>query len=126
MTTPVKRALGLGAAHEGVAHWWAQRVSAVALVPLALWLATSLIALAGADHATVTLWLSQPLAAVLLLLTILATFYHAALGMQVIYEDYISTPWARLAADLATRFAAALLGALAAFSVLKIALAGQG
>jgi succinate dehydrogenase / fumarate reductase membrane anchor subunit len=121
-----RRALRLGSAHEGVGHWWAQRVSAIALVPLSLWLSASLIALAGADHATVALWLSQPLAAVLLLATIVAAFWHAALGMQVIYEDYISTPWVRIAADLATKLAAALFAALAAFSVLRIALSGEG
>ena len=89
LRTPLGRVRGLGSAKEGTAHWWAQRLTAIALVPLVLWFAVSLIVLAGADHATVAAWLRDPVAAVLMLLLILAGFHHAQLGMQVVIEDYV-------------------------------------
>ena len=91
LRTPLARAMGLGSAKEGVQHWWAQRVSAVALVLLGLWFVASLIALAGADHLRVVAWLHGPLAAVLTILMLAAVFYHTALGLQVVIEDYVHT-----------------------------------
>ena len=124
LRTPLGRVRGLGSAKEGTAHWWAQRLTAIALVPLVLWFAASLIVLAGADHATVAAWLRDPVAAVLMLLLILAGFHHAQLGMQVVIEDYVHSEGLKLALVTAVRFAAVALGIGAAFSVLKIALGG--
>ena len=124
LRTPLGRVRGLGSAKEGTAHWWAQRLTAIALVPLALWFAVSLIVLAGADHQAVTEWLGNPAAAVLMLLLILAGFHHAQLGLQVVIEDYVPGEGLRLTLVTAVKFAAVALGIGAAFSVLKVALGG--
>jgi succinate dehydrogenase / fumarate reductase membrane anchor subunit len=118
------RVRGLGAAHEGVSHWWQERVSALALIPLTLWFVASVLSLLGADQPIVALWIANPINAVLLLALIALTFHHAALGLQVVYEDYIDSAGPRAAAILLTKAAAALLGLLAALAVLKLALVG--
>lgn len=124
LRTPLGRVRGLGSAKEGTAHWWAQRLTAIALVPLVVWFAVSLIILTGADHATVTSWLANPAASVLMLLLILAAFHHAQLGMQVVIEDYVHTEWLKLTLLIAVKFAAIAFGIGAAFSVLKVAFGG--
>src|SRR6516162_1518099 len=86
LRSPLGRAIGLGSAKHGADHWWAQRVSAVALILLGLWFAASLIAHAGADHGAVVAWLRNPITAILMLLLVATTFYHAALGLQVVIE----------------------------------------
>lgn len=98
-----------------------QRVTALALIPLALWFVASIAGLSGAGHAAVRDWLSSPVVAVLMVLLSVATFYHAQLGLQVVYEDYIHNRAVRMAADLATKFAAAILAVASVFAVLKIA-----
>lgn len=121
LRSPLARARGLGSAKEGVHHWWAQRVSALALIPLVIWFVISLYGVLGEDHATVTEWVGQPLTSVLLVTLIIATFYHGAQGLQVVYEDYIAGHWARVACDLVTKGLAFLLAAAGVFAVLKIA-----
>jgi succinate dehydrogenase / fumarate reductase membrane anchor subunit len=118
------RVRGMGAAHAGVEHWWQERVSALALVPLTLWFVAAVLSLLGADQSAVAAWVAHPVNAVLLLALIAMTFHHAALGLQVVYEDYIDTAGPRTAAILATKGLALLLGLLAALAVLKLALAG--
>ena len=83
------REQGLGSAREGVGHWWMQRMTAVALIPLTLWLAASLVQHAGDDYVTLALWLRRPLVSVLIVLLLIALFYHMALGLQVVIEDYV-------------------------------------
>ncbi|GIX09887.1 succinate dehydrogenase, hydrophobic membrane anchor protein [Elioraea sp.] len=122
LRSPLGRVRGLGAAKEGVHHWWAQRVTALALVPLTLWFVASLLVLAGASHGEVALWAARPHNAVLLLALIGATFWHGALGLQVVIEDYIHAEGARLAAMLAMKAAMLLAGLSAALAVLKVAL----
>lgn len=124
LDTPLSRAIGLGSAKEGVHHWWAERISAVALVPLTLWFVASVIALAGADRAAFAAWVGHPIPAVLLVLLLIGTFYHGALGMQVVIEDYVGNEAARLGLIVIMKFAAALLAALGIFAVLKLAFAG--
>lgn len=89
MKSPVGRAAGLGSAREGVAHWWLERVTAIALVPLTLWLAASLIMLAGSDHARFIDWLQSPLVALLMISLLISLFSHLALGLRVVIEDYV-------------------------------------
>src|SRR5437763_3883690 len=89
MRSPLGRAIGLGSAKEGVEHWWRQRVSALALVPLTLWFVIAVIGLVGADRQALVAWLHNPMSAVLMVLLLIATFYHTALGLQVVIEDYI-------------------------------------
>jgi succinate dehydrogenase / fumarate reductase membrane anchor subunit len=121
LRTPLGRVRGLGSAKEGVAHWWAQRVTAVALIPLALWFVAAVAAHAGADHKTALDWLGQPFVAIVLVLLVVATFHHAQLGMQVVIEDYVHTEWARMALIVLVKFAAVALAIACIFAVLKIA-----
>lgn len=124
LRTDLGRARGLGSAKEGTGHWWAQRLTAIALVPLTLWFTASVIALTGTDLAAVRAWIADPLSAVLLLVLIAATFHHAQLGTRVVIEDYVHAEWLKIAGIVAVKFAAVLLAAIAAFAVLKIAVAG--
>ncbi|WP_439579139.1 succinate dehydrogenase, hydrophobic membrane anchor protein [Elioraea sp.] len=122
LRSPLGRVRGLGAAKEGAHHWWVQRLTAVALVPLTLWFIASVIVLAGASHGEVVLWMARPHNTVLLLVLIGATFWHGALGLQVVIEDYIRSDGTRLAAMLAMKAAMLLLALFAAIAVLKVAL----
>ena len=121
MRSPLGRAIGLGSAKEGVDHWWAERITAIALVPLTLWFVIAVIELAGADRAAFVEWVRHPVPAVLLVLLLIATFYHNALGLQVVIEDYVANEGAKLAALIVMKLAAFLLAALGIFSVLKLA-----
>ncbi|MEG3147689.1 succinate dehydrogenase, hydrophobic membrane anchor protein [Sphingomonas sp. RT2P30] len=89
MRSPLARAIGLGSAKDGVSAWWAQRVSAVALVPLTLWFVVSIIVHTGSDHTAFVGWLRTPLASIPMVLLLIALFYHTALGLQVVIEDYV-------------------------------------
>src|SRR5687768_14387163 len=96
MRSPLRRAQGLGSAKSGFKHWWAQRVSAVALIPLTLWILGWLLALAGSDYSTFTLWIQSPVTTILMVLFLIALFCHAALGVQVVIEDYIHVDWVKI------------------------------
>ncbi len=122
MRSSLGRARGLGSAKDGVGHWWLQRMTAVALVPLTLWFAAAIICQAGAGHAEVTAWLASPFPAIAMILLSIATFYHAALGLQVVIEDYVSSEGLRLAAIVAVKLACCALAVASIFAVLKIAL----
>ncbi|HWI29700.1 MAG TPA: succinate dehydrogenase, hydrophobic membrane anchor protein [Stellaceae bacterium] len=124
LRSPLGRAIGLGSAKEGVQHWWAQRVSAMALVLLGLWFVAALIAHAGADHAAVVHWLHAPVTAVLMVLLLAVVFYHAALGMQVVIEDYVHSEWLKLFSLLVMRLISFVLAAAGIFAVLRIAFGG--
>ncbi|MES1944373.1 succinate dehydrogenase, hydrophobic membrane anchor protein [Salinisphaera sp. PC39] len=120
--TPLARARGLGSAKDGVAHWWAQRITAVALVPLTLWLVVSIAARAGAGHEAVLAWLSSPVAAVAVVLFLGTLFYHSQLGLQVVVEDYVHSEWLKLATLVVLQFAHIVVAAAAIFAVLWMAL----
>jgi succinate dehydrogenase / fumarate reductase membrane anchor subunit len=122
LRSPLGRAIGLGSAKEGVEHWWRQRVTAVALVPLVLWLVISLIGLVGADRAALVAWVRQPMPAMLLILLLVATFYHAALGLQVVIEDYIHGEAMKLGAIVVMRLLCIVFVARGILAVLKLAL----
>lgn len=122
MRSPLGRAIGLGSAKEGVDHWWSQRITAIALVPLSLWFVASVIGLVGADIETVQNWVGLPLPAILLVLLLIATFYHASLGLQVVIEDYVHTELARLGLVVAARLLGFGFAVAGIFAVLSIAL----
>lgn len=122
--SPLGRVRGLGSAKEGVEHWWAQRLTAIALVPLILWFVVSVIGLVGADRMTLVAWAGNPINAVLLILLLAATFHHAQLGLQVVIEDYVHGHARKFVALIVVKFAAVLLGAITIFSVLKLAFGG--
>lgn len=119
--TPIKQARGLGSARSGVRHWWLQRVTAIALIPLGVWFAASFIALLGADYTTVTAWLSHPLNAILTALLVAVMFHHSALGIQVVIEDYVHGEALKIASLLVIKFIHVLLAAYGVFVVLRIA-----
>lgn len=122
MRSPLSRARGLGAARSGLSHWWAERVTSIALVPLTLWFIWSIYGLLGASQADVAAWVGRPLPLVLMLCLVLATFHHMQLGLQVVIEDYIHQERARLAALLVMRGGTFLLGVFGVVALLKIGL----
>jgi succinate dehydrogenase / fumarate reductase membrane anchor subunit len=122
MRSPLGRAVGLGSAKQGVEHWLIQRITAVALVPLALWFVIAVIELVGADFDTMQDWVGRPLPAILLVLLLIATFYHAALGLQVVIEDYVHGALGRLGLVILTRLACAALAVAGIVAVLTLAL----
>lgn len=126
LRSPLGRVIGLGSAKGGSGHWYAQRITAVALVILGLWFVASLAMLGpGAPHEAVTHWLRAPFSAVMALLLIVAGAYHALLGLQVVLEDYVGNKGTRTVVIIAVKFAlvvAALIGVLA---VLRLAFGVQ-
>jgi succinate dehydrogenase / fumarate reductase membrane anchor subunit len=118
---PLAKVRGLGSAKSGTHHWWLQRLTAVALIPLSLWFVASLISVATADYATAIAWLRSPLATVLCCALIVATFYHGQLGLQVVLEDYVHTEWLKLASIVLTQLLSLLLATACLFAVLSIA-----
>ncbi len=122
LKTPLGRALGLGSAREGTDHWWAQRVSAVALVLLGCWFALSLVTLGGMSYEHVHTYVADPLNSVLLSLLCAALAYHSYLGVAVIIEDYVHLPLAKVAALIVSRFAHVLVAALSVYAVLRVGL----
>ncbi|MFO1434751.1 MAG: succinate dehydrogenase, hydrophobic membrane anchor protein [Candidatus Competibacteraceae bacterium] len=124
LRTPIGRARGLGSAKEGVAHWWAQRVTAVALVPLTLWFVISLLFMARADYESLQAWIAQPLVTVLLVAFLFSLFYHTILGMQVVIEDYVHQEGAKFVSLMVMKFLLILLGGSAVIAVLRIAFGG--
>lgn len=122
LMTPLNRVLGLGTAKGAAEHWWLQRVTAIALLPLGLWFAYALLTLRGFDYASVTVWAQQPVTSLLLILFVVAVGYHSALGVQVVIEDYVTGKGSRAATLIASTLAHAGLTVAGAFAVLKIAL----
>jgi succinate dehydrogenase / fumarate reductase, membrane anchor subunit len=121
--SPLARARGLGSAKDGVEAWWLERVTAVALVPLTLWLTASLIAFTGRDYAAVIAWLRNPLAALLLVLLLLALFVHLALGLKVVIEDYVHSR-AKIPALIAARLGCVVLCAAGILATLSVSFGG--
>ncbi len=124
MRSPLGRARGLGSAKSGTQHWWAQRLTALALVPLTIWFVIAVVAATGADYTSARAFIGNPITAVLLILLIVATFHHAQLGLQVVIEDYVHTKPVEIALLLITKAAAVVLALAAIFAVLLIAFGG--
>jgi succinate dehydrogenase / fumarate reductase membrane anchor subunit len=121
MRSPLGRVRGLGSARGGTHHWWMQRVTSVALLPLTIWFALAAASLAGASYVETVAWIGRPWNAVLLLATIGLTFHHTAAGAQVIIEDYANQEWVKLGGILAVKAICVLLALASALAVLKIA-----
>ncbi|MBT8145005.1 MAG: succinate dehydrogenase, hydrophobic membrane anchor protein [Gammaproteobacteria bacterium] len=122
--TALGHVLGLGSAKDGTGHWWAQRVSAVAMVPLGLWFLFSVALLIGrgtVDYLSVIDWIASPVNAVALILLIATMCYHSALGVQVVIEDYVHGG-TKVVSLVLQKFAHAVLAAAGIFAVLRIAL----
>ncbi|MBC6417061.1 MAG: succinate dehydrogenase, hydrophobic membrane anchor protein [Rhodospirillales bacterium] len=122
--SPLGTVRGLGSAKEGVQHWWAQRVTAIALIPLGLWFVISVIVMAGASHDDMVAWLSSPFSAGIAVLLIVATFWHAMLGVQVVIEDYVHNEAMKIGLLLAIKGLLVLLGTACVLSVIVLLLQG--
>lgn len=124
LRSPLAAVLGRGAAGEGAAHWWAQRASALALVPLTLWFLLSLTRLPLDDYAAVTLWMANGTNPLWLALLLVALCFHSRLGVQVVIEDYVHSGALKFAALLLNSAAHLLLAGTGLYAVLRIALRG--
>jgi succinate dehydrogenase / fumarate reductase membrane anchor subunit len=121
LMSPLNRVLGLGTSKGAGEHWWLQRLTAVALLPLGLWFAFALLTLPSFDYATVVAWAREPLTSVLLILMVVAIGYHSSLGLQVVIEDYVTSKGLKAAALMASTLAHVGLSITAIYAVLRIA-----
>jgi succinate dehydrogenase / fumarate reductase membrane anchor subunit len=124
LRTELGRVRGLGSAKEGVRHWWAQRVTAIALIPLSLWFIAGIVFLIDVDRATAIQWLGSPVTLGLMSLFLIALIYHAVLGLQVVVEDYIHSHVAKLTLLLLIQFAGFALAAAGIIAMLLITIYG--
>lgn len=124
MKTPLAKVRGLGSAKDGTHHWWLQRVTAIANIPLVIFMVISFVGNVGKSHAEWVAWLKQPFASVLVILFIVNFVYHMRLGLQVLVEDYVHDHGTKIASMLVLTFACVLIAALSIFSVLRIAFGG--
>lgn len=122
--TPLARARGLGSARDGVEHWWMQRITAIANIPLVTWFVYSVVHLKGASYEAFTSWLALPVNAILMIFVVISVFYHAKLGAQVIVEDYVHNEGLKMIKLVGQKLF--FFGAAVAciFSILKIAFMG--
>jgi succinate dehydrogenase / fumarate reductase membrane anchor subunit len=123
-TTDRRRVQGSGAAHRGAGEWLKERISSLALIPLALWGLCSGATLSGGGYAGFVRWISSPLNAVLLGLTVLVSLFHMQLGLKVVVEDYVERPFTKGLLLLLNLFLCVVLGFVAVFAILKAALTG--
>ena len=121
LRSPLGKVLGAGSAKQGVHHWWMQRLTSVALVPLSIWFVVSLLSLPSFDHATVVAWMGQSWTALLLILFVLVAAWHSQLGVRVVVEDYVHGAGARTVTLVSVTFAHTLIAAAGVFAVLKVA-----
>src|SRR3979411_1464858 len=124
LRTPLARARGLGSARVGVHHWWAQRLTAIALIPLVVWFAISLVMMSGADYNVVRAWIGSPVVMVLLILVITVGLHHGQLGLQVVIEDYVHSDGWKLALIVVVRFIGVFFGLAAVVAILRIGFGG--
>lgn len=121
LKSPLAKARGLGSAHHGAEHWLYQKITAIANIPLVLWLVWSIVKLKAATYAEFTAWMGAPLNAILMILLIISVLYHARLGAQVVAEDYMPAGWMRMSKLIGIRLFFFAIGVACIFSVLKIA-----
>lgn len=124
MRSPLARVRGLGSSNDGIHHWWVQRLTGIALIPLVLWFVFYAVALASADLATVKAWVGTHFNPVLLILLIICMFHHGQLGLQVVIEDYIHKESVKVTSLILVKGGALLLGACSAFAVLRLTFGG--
>lgn len=124
MRTPLGRVRGLGSAKEGTNHFWEQRLTAIALIPLSVWLAVSIAQVAGADQATVAAWLGHPLSGLAMILFLAVGFFHFKLGLQVVIEDYVHSEATKITCLILNTFVSVVLALAGIVAVLKLMFGG--
>ncbi len=124
MRSPLGRVRGLGSTKVGTQHWVAERISAIALVPLSLWFVYSVVALNGADHATFKIWLGEHGNALLMISFVVALFYHAKMGLEVVVEDYVHNETLKVTTHFFIKFATFLSGLSCILATLRVAFIG--
>ena len=122
--SPLSKAMGSGSAKHGFSHWWLQRVSAIALIPMTLWFVFSMVCLSATGYNEAVAWLSSPFNATIMLLFTLTALFHGQTGLQTVIEDYIHTTWLNLTLLLSVKFASVIMAVVAVISVLKVVLGG--
>ena len=120
LRSPLSKVLGLGSAKDGTGHWWAQRITAVALIPLGLWFAISVLGMPLADYSAVRSWLAQPLNSILMILLIVSVLHHSQLGIQVVVEDYVHDDWLKILTVTLSRFLHIALAVAAIYALISI------
>ena len=120
---PLKQARGWGSAKDGTPHFIIQRITAIALIALGLYFLWLVISLIGSDYATARATVAAPWNAVLISAFLIAMFWHSQLGLQVVIEDYVQTPWLAVTSQLLVRFICALAALASVFAVIRISVA---
>ena len=120
MRSPLGRARGLGAAKAGAVHWWVQRLTSLALVPLTLWFLCAMVRMIGSTRDDVVYWMAGPLPIVLMIALVIATFHHLQAGLQVLIEDYVQHGWLRIGSILLVKGLCALLALACIISALRL------
>jgi succinate dehydrogenase / fumarate reductase membrane anchor subunit len=124
LRSPLGRVAGLGSAKNGVHHWWMQRLTSIALVPLTIWFTVAILSLPSLDHVTVISWVAQSWNALLLILLVLVATYHSQLGVQVVVEDYVHDTGMKTLTLVVLTFVHAFLAIAGVFAVLRVAFGG--
>ena len=124
LRSPLGTVSGLGSAKSGVHHWWLQRLTSIALVPLTIWFTVSILSLPSMDHVTVIAWMAQSWTALLLIVLVLVATYHSQLGVRVVVEDYVHATGMKTLTLVIVTFAHALLAVAGVFAILKVAFGG--
>lgn len=120
LRTSLGRVRGLGSAKDGARHWWAQRLTAIALVPLTFWLVYSIVCMTTLDYIAAIGWLQSPITSTLLILFVIALFYHAQLGMQVVIEDYVECEVFKITSIILLNFIIWFTGLASIMAILKV------
>ena len=120
LRTPLARVRGLGSAKEGLHHWWALKLTAIALIPLTLWFIYSLVSMTTLDYLAAIGWLQSPMTSTLLILFVFTVFYHAQLGMQVIIEDYVGNEALKITSIILLKFVMLFAGLTGIVAILKV------
>ena len=120
LRTPLAKVRGLGSAKDGTHHWWAQRLTAIALIPLTVWFIWSLVTMTTLDYMAAIGWLQSPIISVLMILFVIALFYHAQLGMQVVIEDYVGNEAVKITSIIILKFVMLFAGLASIVAILKV------